>query len=282
MVSNKRMVISIAIMTIVFAVISALLLFNIIPSSSKGENIKDNVSYKTSLEKELGTSLSSNDTFGIISEVNALGYDMFVEPVSFSDYLKPCFSFSVTKEGVVVKDGLSFDFYDYPLKKGSIIVKIDDVDLKTLSYVEVFKYIYAKTEVEKKFVLSDNTTFTYKFLTNYDKKARVQYSDKTATIEIANLDTTTRKLIYNYAKDCEKVIIDLSKASISEYGSLVDILSLFTTSTNLFSIPENVKTYKAYKLNSNVEIILNGNANENINFLCTKLKTINDKILLDY
>ena len=277
---NKRKYLpGILIMTLIFLGLSIFSVYNMINKNQKDdEEQKPKGSYISLLEENLNITLDSEDDF---ENFNMVGYDLLVEPTKYRNYFKPCFDFLIAKDGVIVKNSLSKEFYKYPLSIGSKIVKIDDKEITGLGYFEIFDLIYSSTNnVSKTFVLSDGTTFIYNYK-DYSRKEDVVIDGKTITMKLYNLDNITRKGIYDKVVGYDEIILDLSSATVTDFETIRGFVSFFSNEEEvLFVEPQNVKGLSSYKLN-NVKIILGDNKDLGISFLATTIKKLNASVTFD-
>ena len=272
--SKKRAVISIAIMTcvcLIVAIVSVYFMFA--NDDSPKEKDKDYISI---IEKELNMDITSDDDF---VGINQNGYEIHVMENKFSTYISPCFEYIIDSDKIIITRALAKEFYTYPLKVGSEIVKIDGTELNGLGYFEIEELIYGKTiGLKKEFTLSDGKVFEY----TYEKYT--YYStvvDEKIVLSIYNLDRINRQQVFNLVKNYEDVTIDLSKATVTDINSLADFISLFVTDkAPIFSFPEDIYGYKTYKLND-INLVLENNTDKGILFLLTSIKNHNSTITFD-
>lgn len=276
--NNKRKYIpGILIMTLIFLVLAIFSVNNMMKGSNeKKKEIKG--SYQTLLEKRLNTKLEGEDEFAIFESV---GYDLVVVPKEYSKYYKPCFDFVVVRDGIIVKNHTSKEFFKYPLLSiGSKIVKIGEKELNGLGYFEVIDLIYSKElNVSKIFTLEDGQSFEYRY-ENSTNKMEVTSTEEEVTIKMFNLNNFNRKGVYDKAKDAKKVTIDLTNASVTDVISIRGFMSFFTNEDEeLFSTPQGVKSLESYKL-SGVTIILGDNQDKGVLFMLSALKSLNANVTI--
>ena len=272
----RKYIPGILIMTLIFLGLSIFSINNMFKNKDKNEVLASS-SYMTLLEKELGTKLEGEDEFAIFESV---GYDLVVIPKKYDRYFKPCFDFVVVRDGIVVKNQTAKEFLSYPLEIGSKIVKIDDKELKGLSYFEIIDLVYSsELSTTKKFVLSNGNEFDYKY-EHYSTKEQVTNTETEITIKLFNLDSFTRKGIYEKASLFEKVTFDLSDATVTDVTAIKNFMSFFTKGNEeLFSIPSGVKSLESYKL-QNATILVGDNKDNGILFLVSALKSLNANVAI--
>ena len=118
--------------------------------------------------------------------------------------------------------------------------------------------------------------FGYKKYTYYSTKV----IDKKIVLSIYNLDRVDRKKVYDLTKEYEEVVIDLSKATVTELSSVADFVSLFALSNAKLFSSSDIRAYKNYKLN-NIQIELGKNQDKGILFTLTSIKNHNSTITFD-
>ena len=272
--NKNRTLISIIIMTGVFLLVSIVSVYFMFANNEASKEI--NKDYINMIEKELEIDITTEDEF---ASINGNDYEIYVMKNSNSTYVSPCFEFIIVPGKIVITRALAKEFYDYKWQVGSEIIAIDGVELKDLSYFEIEDLIYAKTiELHKEFTLSTGVKvdFGYNKYTYYSTLVE----DKKIVLSIYNLDRINRKQVYDLVNEYEEVVIDLSKATITELSSIVDFLSLFTAgNVQLFS-SHDIRAYKNYKLND-IQIVLGNNQDKGILFALTSIKNHNSTITFD-
>ena len=273
--NKKRYVLGILVMTIIFACFSVFLIINLYDDSSSlfPKNEKKE-SYIVSLENELDIKLNaSNNPYDVIAQVP---FDTLIVPYKYEEYVKPCFDFVLSDEGIVIKNATAKDFYNYEhLKVGTVITKINDKLLSDLSYFEVLSLIYSNGYSVKTFTTKDNKEFEYSY-TNYSKKLEFNEVDPTTLkIDLFNLDSLRRNTLYDLCLPYDNIIIDLSKTSVTTLDGLVEFLSLFSKNKTKLFAGLDIYGYDNLKILKNVEILVDDNQDLGINFMLNVLKKMN-------
>lgn len=270
----RKYVPGILIMTLIFLGLS---IFSINNMLNKQDEKKDLIkgSYINLLEGKLNTKLEGEDEFAIFESI---GYDVVVIPDKYNNYYKPCFDFVIVRDGIIIKNSTSKEFLNYPISIGSKIVKIGDIELIGLAYFDIVDLIFSKElNVSKIFTLDTGISFEYKY-EKYSNKEEVSISENETTIKIYNLDKFSRKGIYEKATSNEKVIFDLTNASITNLDSMRNFMSYFTKGNEeLFTIPSGVKSLESYKLD-NATIVVGDNQDRGVLFMISSLKALNANV----
>lgn len=274
--NKKRFGIAIALFTLIFGALSVFSIFNLSSDFPRDEEEVEKADYIVALEEKLNINLSGTDDFADFSQV---GYEMLIVPTKFQYYIRPCFEFVIVKDGVVITNRLGKAFDDYNFKVGMKITKIGDQVLLGKTYFEILELIYAKNiDVVKEFTLSDDTVISYCYdndNTNYS------YDKETNTLTMYNLDKFTVRGMYELITGYENVTVDLSKANVTKYETIVNFLSLFSDSKEvLLTSPLNVIGQQNLKI-ANLKIVLKDTNNQSILFLATAIKAINSNIEFD-
>lgn len=276
--SKRKYIPGILIMTLILLVFSIYAVYNMY-SNLDWEPTKPVSSYIKLIENELGITLEGEDDF---EKFESVGVDLLVTPKSMDSYTKPCFDFTITKEGVVVKNRLAKEFSLYPISTGDVITHVDDLDLTKLTYFEILEAMYSKeNNVVKTFKLQNGTSFEYKY-TNYTKRYETIEENDKITIKFYNLDNLSRKSINDLVKGFDKIVFDLSEATITKEEDIKAFVSFFSSEDQiLFSNPkESVFGYKTFKLN-NVSIVLGNTTDIGILFMSTIISKVNSSVGFD-
>ena len=282
--NNKKSLLAIGVLTIIFAFLSIFMVSNIYQKPNQGNNSifdlfdrKD--SYISGLEENLKIKIEATEPLDVLKEI---GCDGLVIPKKYDTYYKPCFDFIITDLGIKITAATAKEFYSYDLNIGDIITHIDGNNLLEKDYFDIFEFIYAKDYTTKKFTLANGNEIEYKYEAYHDK-AEIKEEANILTIKLYNLNATTQNYVYKLATedDYEKVIIDLSQATISSYTRICQYLSLFADGKEeLFSKPEKVKAYDMHKI-ENCEIIIGENIDPGILFFTTCINRYNTDVVVD-
>lgn len=274
MVSKYRYVIGILVLTIIFVVLSAISLSNLfdnIPKKEEDELVKND--YFLALEEELGLSFVTNDEYENLSLVT---YDVLIEPSKLKNHYKPCFNFVIESDGVVIKNALSKEYYDYNFQNGMKITHINDVELQGKGYFEVLELLYATSNEEKTYKLSTGNEIKYVYGALTD---RLYYDESEDRLYVYNLDKITQKAIHQYYLDNPNMILDLSMASVNTYEGVYEFVSLFINSEEvLFEIPKDVYAKDNVRKITSLTIDLGDNTNSGILFAATTINRFNTNI----
>lgn len=274
---NRRLVLGILIMTLIFGFLSIISMFNLYDDVDSDNKPVDKNHYSKLLENEFDIEITSENDFEIINSIN---YEMLVEPVKYQSYVKPCFDFMIVDDGIIITNSLSKDFYEYGLTSGMKIVSIDGISLMGKTYFEILELIYSETlEVTKVFELNDGRKINHQYKIYKTYENRLEYIEEDNTLYVYNLDKISIRAIYDVYEEHPDLILDLSKATINKYESIKNFVSLFYRGENaLFIKPENVYTSKyGFKID-NLKIVLNNNTDLGINFALTTIQKLNANI----
>lgn len=273
--SNKRKYVpGILVMTLIFLGLSIFAVSNMFKNNEEKKHLVSG-SYISLLNQELNLKLDGETEFEVFDKV---GYDLVVMPKKYEKSIKPCFDFVVVRDGIIIKNLTSKEFLKYPIELGSKIVKIDEKELIGLSYFEILDLVYASSNnITKKFTLSDGTSFDYLY-ERYSGKEEINVEDGVATIKLFNLDEVSRKGLYDKISSYEKVVIDLSNATVNTLDGMKIFMSFFSSGNEeLFSIPSGIKSLETYKI-KNAEINIGNNKDNGILFMMSSLKLLNSNL----
>ena len=203
-INNKKSLLAIGVLTIIFAFLSIFMVFNIyqIQKPNQGNNSifdlfdrKD--SYISGLEENLKIKIEATEPLDVLKEI---GYDGLVIPKKYDTYYKPCFDFIITDLGIKITAATAKEFYGYDLNIGDIITHIDGNNLLEKDYFDIFGFIYAKDYTTKKFTLANGTEIEYKYEAYHDK-AEIEEEENVLTIKLYNLYATTQNYVYKLATE---------------------------------------------------------------------------------
>lgn len=270
MVSNKRSIIAITVMTICFALISCVLIYNIFkPNGSIAVNkASDKEIYV--LQDYFGKKYDKDTTIFNVLETEKTPF--LIVSTKYDNYYRPCFDFEITQEGIKIIRPLSKDFYLYAFKPGDVITAIDGKSLSNLKYQEIIDLIYAKNYAIKTFTLKDGSSYGYGYH-KLDNAIEI-IKDEGLKIKIYNLDYVSMSNLYNLCKEYDEVTLDLSEASLGGITSLTNFISLFSHDDDY--IFKGIKGSRALKINANIKIIT-GNTDDAL-FLASALKKVSSKV----
>lgn len=273
--NKNRSIIGIAIITIIFGLLSVFSVIRMTMENDDGENLKK-TDYILLLEKELEVELTKEDDFENFASID---YDFIIEPKKYANYYKPCFDFVIEKDGVIIKNKLAKEFDLLGLKVGTKIIKINDTDLSGKTYFEILELLYSKNENEvKKFTLNDLTELEYQYKKYY---STLEYIEEENVLYVYNFDNITARAIYDIVVSHKGVTLDLSFATVNTFDGVVNFLSLFTDKDEfIFKTPENIVGQTGRKIES-LNIVVKDNADTGVLFILTALKTINSNINID-
>lgn len=280
--NKKRYLPLIAIVTLVFALLSTFMLYSIYQDTTDDNylnifNRED--SYIKDLEEALKMDITADKPLDVLKEIGCEG---LIIPTKYDKYFTPCFEFIITSEGAKITTALAKEFYDYDLAIGDVITHVDNQALNELAYFKVFEYLYAKEYCTKSFTLSDGRTIDFKYEV-YHNRCEVSEEDNVLTIKLYSLNVTTQNYVYKLAtaKEYDQVILDMSQATISSYNTFCQYLSLFANEKAvLFQKPEGVKALIMHKL-ENARIIVGDNQDPGILFFTTCINRLNNKVSID-
>ena len=270
---NKRYILGILLITIIFGVFSLISMSRLFNGEVKEEVKKTD--YMLMLEEEYkDIEFNKSDDF---SNFALISDEMVVEPIKYKNYLKPCFDFIIEGDGVVITKPLAKDFYDFNLKQGMKIVKINDQTLSGKSYFEILELLYSNIlDEEKTFVTADNTSILYQYQV-YNNK--LEYNEESNVLYVYNLDEITIKAIHEIYLAHPDMKIDLSMATVSSFDGVKNFISLFYSGKELlFNKPEGVYGSTKGRKILEMTFILGENNDEGINFILTTILRLNSSI----
>lgn len=273
--SKKRGTLGIAIITLIFGLLSVFSVFRMYTENQEEEKLKK-TDYVILLENELNIDLVSEDDFENFSTIN---YDFIVEPTKYENYYKPCFDFVIVRDGVVIRNSLAKEFDSLGLKVRAKIVKINDTELTGKTYFEILDLLYSKNENEvKKFTFSDLTEIEYQYKKYH---STLQYDEEKNVLYVYNLDNITARAIYDIVVEHKGITLDLSMATANTFDGVVNFLSLFSgKEESLFKTPTYVIGQTGRKID-NIEIVVKDNQDQGVLFALTSLTSINRNIKID-
>ena len=203
--------------------------------------------YVKSVEEEFDYNPKSNSLLDITKELS--NYELLINETSTEDFNQIPFSFRIVNDGILITDVTHKSFYDLGLEIGDIIIKINDVNLKSKNYNDTIRLLYQ----EKNMVLyTDNgKVITYQKPTDFRSFEVISIGD-IAEIKIYNFDKLLYRTIYELTKNSEFVILDLNEATINDVSSFQNFLSLFKKGELFKYQNKGVYSYKEFSLNDKI------------------------------
>ena len=101
--NKKRFAPLILLMTVVFALVSAYMVYNLFQDNGNDDilNIfKQDETYVKTLEEKLQVDIKSSE---VIDVLNELGVEGIIVPKKYDAYYKPCFDFVILKDGIKIE-----------------------------------------------------------------------------------------------------------------------------------------------------------------------------------
>lgn len=277
--SNKRNVIGIVIITLIFGVLSIISLSRLnldFDLSTDKETTVEKNEYMIALEQELGIVFESENEFENYEEIP---FDMLIVPTAYQHYNKPPFEFIIKEDGVLITNRLAKEFDSYGFKVGMKITKINDEELYGKSYLEILERIYCKTDKEiRKFTTEEGTVINYQYAKT---TTGLEYDDKTNTLTVYNLDEITAKAIHDMVVKYPELTLDLSYATVNTYDGIIRFLSMFSQENQmLLKEPLDIYGLSNRKI-TNLNILVKDNQDKGILFVLTCIKRLNLSIKID-
>ena len=277
--NKKRFAPLILLMTVVFALVSAYMVYNLFQDNGNDDilNIfKQDETYVKTLEEKLQVDIKSSEAIDVLNE---LGVEGIIVPKKYDAYYKPCFDFVILKDGIKITRALAKNFYTYDWQVGDIIVSINEQKISEMEYFKVFDLIYSNKLENRNFILANGKAIEYKYEV-YQNRLEVIEDDNNLEIKVYDLDVTFAKYINELStkKEYGKIVIDLSAATINDFNSFRQYLSLFAEGKSvLFNKPEGVKALDTLKM-PNCEINIGENQDQGVLFLASCIKKLNANV----
>ena len=272
--NNKRYILGILIMTIIFGVFAILAVGKLFNDQEQDKPLVK-TDYILMLESELNISLDSEDDF---TNFDNVVYAVLVEPTKYQYYYKPCFEFKIVSDGVVIKNGLAKDFSVLGLQEGMKITKVNDQTLSGKSYFEILELIYSKTENEVKvFTFQDETTINYEYK-YYENK--MSYDQDKNILYVYNLDEVTIKAVHEMVMQHPDLTLDLSEATVTTFEGVVNFISLFSDKNEVLFNSPLIIGQNNRKINE-LNIVVGNNDDRGVLFSLTCISRINKNIVID-
>ena len=271
----NRNVIGILVITLIFGVLSAITLYRMYGNleNNGGAEVSKN-DYILMLEEYLEIPLDDENDFENLSKI---GYDLVIEPTQYKNHYKPCFDFVITDSGVVIKNAISKEFYDYNFKTGMKITHINSTELKGKGYFEILDLLYSSSKESKTFTI-DGEEIEYSYVSIND---RIYYDEKDNRLYVYNLDKITQKAIHDYYLENPDLTIDLSMATVNTLNGMYEFISLFVSKdVMLFITPQNVYAKDNRRKISSIKIDLGNNPDKGILFTATTINKLNSNVFI--
>lgn len=186
----------------------------------------------------------------------------------------------IDNDGIHVANPISYLFYDYDFTIGDVITSIDGADLKDLKYEEITALIFQKDNAKIKLKFKSGKEFDYIFKNSFKEFETIYQEGGAVLFKIYNLDRINFYALYQKSTDCQKVILDLSKAKINDKDEMVNFISLLVPANQkLFNDKTSINGTKL--IDKDIEIIVSNNQNKGLLFALSIIKDLNSKIIFD-